>query len=140
MGQGASGLVDTRVTGRSASARFGGVGHAGGMHEAGAVGGAIEKVIHDWPKTGTGGQLELEIRDATRAEAESVAFQTSAVLAHHGYGTTTFTVLTSDVHCVLCGELAVTASPAEPRCDHCGASLPEVPGPAVVCREVAPCA
>ena len=57
------------------------------MHEAGAVGGAIEKVIRDWPKSGTGGQLELEIRDATRAEAESVAFYASAILADHGYGT-----------------------------------------------------
>jgi len=110
------------------------------MHEAGAVGGAIEKVIHDWPTSGTGGQLELEIRDATRAEAEAVAFYTSAILADHGFNTTTFTVTTSDVHCSLCGELAVTASPADPQCNHCGAPLPQVPGPAVVCREVAPCA
>jgi len=110
------------------------------MHEAGAVGGAIEKVIHDWPKTGTGGQLELEIRDATRAEAEAVAFYASAILADHGYGTTSFTVTTSDVHCALCGELSVTASPSDPQCNHCGAPLPQVPGPAVVCREVAPCA
>lgn len=110
------------------------------MHEASVVGGAIEKVIHDWPKSGTGGQLELEIRDATRAEAETVASQATAVLVEHGYRTTTFTVSTSDTHCELCGDLAITASPAEPWCDHCGAPLPQVPGPAVVCREVAPCA
>ncbi len=110
------------------------------MHEAGAVGGAIEKVIHDWPESGTGGQLELEIRDATRAEAEAVAFYAAAILAEHGYSTTTFTVTTSDVHCGLCGELAVTASPTDPQCNHCGAPLPQVPGPAVVCREVSPCA
>ncbi|MEA2026899.1 MAG: hypothetical protein U9O18_09420, partial [Chloroflexota bacterium] len=94
------------------------------MHEAGAVGGAIEKVIHDWPESGTGGQLELEIRDATRAESESVAFYAAAILADHGYATTTFTVTTSDVHCGLCGELAVTASPTDPQCNHCGAPLP----------------
>jgi Zn finger protein HypA/HybF involved in hydrogenase expression len=110
------------------------------MHEAGAVSGAIEKVIAGWPKTGTGGQLELEIRDATRAESESVAFYAAAILAEHGYETTTFTVTTNDTHCALCGELAVKASPADPQCDHCGAPLPQVPGPAVVCREVAPCA
>ena len=110
------------------------------MHEAGAVGGAIEKVIHDWPTAGRGGQLELEIRDATRAEAGSVAFYAAAILADHGFSTTTFTVVTNDVHCALCGELAITAAPTDPQCDHCGAPLPHVPGPAVVCREVAPCA
>jgi hypothetical protein len=110
------------------------------MHEAGAVGRAIEKVIRDWPADGQGGQLELEIRDATRAEAESVAFYAAAILAEHGHASTTFTVTTDDVHCALCGELARTASPADPQCDHCGAPLPQVPGPAVVCREVARCA
>ena len=110
------------------------------MHNAGAVGRAIEKVIADWPKTGTGGQLELEIRDATRADSESVALDAAYFLVEHGYGTTTFTVTTNDVHCAQCGELAVKSSPADPRCDHCGAPLPQVPGPAVVCREVAPCA
>jgi hypothetical protein len=110
------------------------------MHEAGAVGGAIEKVIGDWPASGTGGQLELEIRDATRAEAESVAFYAQAILADHGFSTTTFTVITNDVRCALCGELATHAAPTFPQCDRCGAPLPQVPGPAVVCREVAPCA
>jgi len=110
------------------------------MHEAGAVGSAIERAISDWPATGRGGHLELEIRDATRAEAGSVAFYAAAILADHGFGSTTFTVVSSDVHCALCGELAVTASPADPQCGHCGAPLPQVPGPAVVCREVAPCA
>jgi Zn finger protein HypA/HybF involved in hydrogenase expression len=110
------------------------------MHEASAVSGAIEKVIADWPKSGTGGQLELEIRDATRAEAKAVAFYASAILADHGFSTTSFTVTTDSVHCALCGELAVTASPADPQCDHCGAPLPRIPGPAVVCREVSPCA
>ena len=110
------------------------------MHEAGAVGGAIDKVIRDWPEGGRGGQLELEIRDATRAEAESVAFYASAILAEHGYHSTTFTVTTDSVHCELCGELATTAAPTDPQCNHCGAPLPQVPGPAVVCREVVPCA
>ena len=114
--------------------------HAGAMHEAGAVGGAIEKVIADWAPAGTGGQLELEIRDATRAEAGSVAFYAAAILADHGFTTTTFTVFTSDVHCAVCGELAATAAPRDPQCHRCGAPLPQVPGPAVVCREVAPCA
>lgn len=110
------------------------------MHEAGAVGRAIEKVIADWPTGGSGGQLELEIRDATRAEASAVAFYAEAILAEHGYGTTSFTVHANDVHCALCGELAVKASPSDPQCDHCGAPLPQVPGPAVVCHEVARCA
>jgi hypothetical protein len=111
-----------------------------GMHEAGAVGGAIEKAIHDWPASGRGGHLELEIRDATRAEAGAVAFYAAAILADHGFSNTTFTVVSNDVHCALCGELATTASPTDPQCNHCGAPLPQVPGPAVVCREVAPCA
>ena len=110
------------------------------MHEAGAVGGAVEKVIHDWPKSGKGGQLEFEIRDATRAEARAVAFYASAILSDHGYSSTTFTVTTDSIHCALCGEMSTTASPANPQCDHCGAPLPQVPGPAVVCREVARCA
>lgn len=109
------------------------------MHEAGAVGNAIEKVIRDWPAEGKGGHLELEIRDATRAEAKAVAFYAAAILAEHGFTTTTFTVTTSDVHCSLCGELATTASPTDPQCNHCGAPLPHVPGPAVVCHEVARC-
>jgi len=132
--------MDPARRGRSASARLDKVGHAEAMHEAGEVGGAIGKVIHDWPKTGKGGQLELEIRDATRAEAESVALDASYYLVDHGFGTTTFTITTNDIHCEQCGELAVHSSPAEPRCDRCGAPLPQVPGPAVVCREVAPCA
>jgi len=110
------------------------------MHEVGEVGGAIEKVIRGWPKSGRGGQLELEIRDATRFEAESVALDAAYYLVDHGFGSTTFTITTNDVHCTQCGELAVHSSPAEPRCDHCGASLPHVGGPAIVCREVAPCA
>jgi hypothetical protein len=110
------------------------------MHEAGAVSGAIDKVIASWPKTGQGGQLELEIRDATRAEAESVAFYAAAILADRGFSSTTFTVSTSDVHCALCHELATSAAPTDPQCNHCGAPLPQVPGPAVVCREVSPCA
>lgn len=110
------------------------------MHEAGAVEAAILKVISGWPASGTGGQLELEIRDATRAEAGAVAFYAEAILADHGFSTASFTVSTSDVHCSLCGELARTASPSDPQCDHCGAPLPQVPGPAVVCWEVAPCA
>jgi hypothetical protein len=109
------------------------------MHEATEVGGAIEKVIHDWPKSGRGGQLELEIRDATRAEAESVALDAAYYLVDHGFGSTTFTITTNDIHCVQCGELAVKSTPDDPFCDHCGAPLPQVPGPAVVCREVAPC-
>lgn len=111
-----------------------------GMHEAGAVGTAIEKAIYDWPASGRGGHLELEIRDATRAEAEAVAFYAAAILADHGFSSTTFTVVSNDVHCALCSELATTASPTDPQCNHCGAPLPQVPGPAVVCREVAPCA
>jgi hypothetical protein len=110
------------------------------MHEASAVGVAIEKVIHAWPASGRGGQLELEIRDATRAEAGSVAFYAAAILADHGFATTTFTVESHDVHCALCGARASAPSPSDPQCDTCGAPLPQVPGPAVVCREVAPCA
>ena len=110
------------------------------MHEAGAVGGAIDKVIRDWPAAGRGGQLELEIRDATRAEAEAVAFYASAILAERGHESASFTVTTDTVHCELCGELALAAAPTDPQCNHCGAPLPQVPGPAVVCREVAPCA
>jgi hypothetical protein len=110
------------------------------MHEASAVAAAIDKVIADWPSTGTGGQLELEIRDATRAEPDSVAFHAAAILAHRGHASTSFTVTTNDVHCVICGVLAIKASPADPQCDHCGTPLPTVPGPAVVCRVIAPCA
>ena len=110
------------------------------MHEAGEVGVAIEKVIHRWPKTGRGGQLELEIRDATRFETESVALDAAYYLVEHGFSSTTFTITTNDVHCPQCGELAIHSSPDEPDCDYCGASLPHVAGPAIVCREVAPCA
>jgi hypothetical protein len=110
------------------------------MHEAGAVGTAIEKVIRDWPLEGTGGQLELEVRDATRAEAGSVAFYAAAILADHGFPTAGFTVMTRDVRCALCGLVASAPSPSDPQCEACGAPLPQVPGPAVVCREVSPCA
>ena len=110
------------------------------MYDAGEVGGAIAKVIDRWPKSGRGGQLELEIRDATRLTSESVALDAAYYLVDRGFGSTTFTITTSDVHCSQCGELAVHSSPDDPFCDHCGADLPEVPGPAVVCRVVVPCA
>jgi len=108
------------------------------MHEAGAVSGALEKIIHDWPASHSGARLELVINDATRAEAASVSFYTAAILADHGYGDTTFTVETAPVRCELCGELAATASPTDPQCNACGAPLPRKEGPAVICREVAP--
>ena len=110
------------------------------MYDAGEVGGAIAKAIDRWPETGRGGQLELEIRDATRLASESVALDAAYYLVDRGFGSTTLTITTSDVHCPQCGELAVHSSPDDPRCDHCGAALPEVPGPAVVCRVVVPCA
>jgi hypothetical protein len=109
------------------------------VHEAGAVGRAIEGVIHDWPPSRTQGQLELEIRDATRAEAEAVAFHASAILADRGLPDVTFSVSTQTLTCALCGT-AAAPSPANPSCDACGAPLPQVEGPAVVCREVTPCA
>jgi hypothetical protein len=102
------------------------------------VSGAIEKVIADWPPAGRGGQLELEIRDATRAEAGSVAFYTAAILADHGFTTTTFTVVTSDVHCALCGELAATAAPRDPQCHR--ACSPAPGARASWSPAVAPCA
>ena len=73
-------------------------------------------------------------------DADSVALDAAYYLVGRGYASTTFTITTSDVHCPQCGELAVHSSPDEPRCDHCDAALPEVPGPAVVCRVVVPCA
>jgi hypothetical protein len=109
------------------------------VHEAGAVGRAIEGVVGSWPPSRTDGQLELEIRDATRAEAEAVAFHAAAILADRGLPDVTFSVLTHAVTCALCGA-AAAPSPANPSCDGCGAPLPHVPGPAIVCREVAPCA
>jgi hypothetical protein len=108
------------------------------MHEAGAVGGALEKVIHAWPESKKEGHLELEIRDATRAEAGSVEFYAAAILADHGYGDVTFDVITHPVHCALCGAVAPSASPTDPQCNECGAPLPQVEGPSVVCREIEP--
>jgi hypothetical protein len=114
------------------------------MHEAGAVGGAIERVISGWPADRRGARLELRIRDATRAEADSVSFYTHAILADRGFGDTTFNVETAPTSCELCGVVAVGASPTDPQCNECGAPLPRIEGPAVVCRElqpaVAPCA
>jgi len=109
------------------------------MHEGGAVAGALETVIHDWPVARKRGQLELEILDATRAEAGAVGFYASAILHEHGLDEVTFTVVTHALACELCGSMA-NPSPANPSCDQCGAPLPRVQGPAVVCREVAPCA
>ena len=87
------GLSDPGRTCRSAGSRrrtpgpaeTGSVGHSTGMHEAGAVGAALERVIHAWPADKTSGQLEIEIRDATRAEAGSVTFYAAAILADHGF-------------------------------------------------------
>ncbi|MFV2063819.1 MAG: hypothetical protein ACC726_09960 [Chloroflexota bacterium] len=106
------------------------------MHEAGTVAAALAKVVARWPDVRRAGQLELEIRDATRAEADSVAFYATALLAERGLEEVTFTVRSRGVECVLCGCLA-TPSPADPSCNQCGAPLPRRDGPAVVCREVA---
>ena len=103
------------------------------MHEAGAVAGALERVIGAWPSTGRGGHIELEIRDATRAEPEAVTFYATAILAERGFDEVTISVRTNEVRCALCGERAV-ASPANPQCDACGAPLPRLEGPAVVAR------
>ena len=127
MTRAATGHMDPAGMGRSASARLDKVGHAEDMYETGEVGGAIEKVIHDWPPKGRGGQLELEIRDATRAEAKSVALDAAYYLVDHGFGTTTFTVTTNDIHCTQCGRaggpllpgraaLRITAALPCPRC------------------------
>ena len=99
--------------GRSASTTIARRAHDACMHEVGDVGGAIAKVIRDWPKSGKGGQLELEIRDATRFESESVALDAAYYLVDHGYGSTTFTITTNDLHCTQCGELADHTSPSD---------------------------
>jgi hypothetical protein len=110
------------------------------MHEAGMVESVIRKAILEWPAGGTGGQLELEIRDPTRAEAGSVAFYAGVILAELGRASTTVTVVTSEIRCALCGERAARATPVDPQCDRCGAPLPQTNGPALVCREVSRCA
>ena len=107
------------------------------MHEAGIVGAAIERVVRGWPASRTGGRLELEIRDATRAEAGAVAFYASAILADRGFTDVDVAVSSAEVRCALCDEVAPSASPADPQCHACGAPLPRVEGPAVVCREPA---
>lgn len=97
---------------------------------------AIEGVIGSWPATRRQGRLLLDVRDATRAEPDSVAFYAAAILADHGLDDVTFSVHTRQVSCALCGCLA-SPSPADPSCDACGAPLPRLDGPAVLCREVA---
>ena len=102
------------------------------------VGAAIERVVRGWPACQRGGRLELVIRDATRAEAGAVAFYASAILADRGLTDVDVVVRALEVRCELCGAVAPSASPADPQCDACGAPLPRVEGPAVVCREAAP--
>ncbi len=106
------------------------------MHEAGAVAGALDKVIGTWPASRKVGRLQLDIRDATRAEPGSVAFYATAILADRGLDDVTFSVHSRQVSCALCGCLA-SPTPANPSCDECGAPLPRLEGPAVVCREIA---
>jgi len=106
------------------------------MHEAGAVAGALERVIGAWTSADGGRHIEIEIRDATRAEPEAVAFYADAILAERGLDEVTVSVRTTAVDCALCGARAA-ASPANPQCDACGAPLPRLDGPAVVAHEVA---
>jgi hypothetical protein len=105
------------------------------MHEAGAVAGALDRVIGTWLEYHDGGHIELEIRDATRAEPEAVAFYATAILADRGYPNVSVSVRTDESWCAVCGVLAAP-TPADPQCDTCGAPLPRLEGPAVVAREL----
>ena len=93
----------------------------------GEVGGAIDKVIHDWPKVARRPARAGDPGRHARSSPESVALDAAYYLVDHGYGSTTFTITTNDIHCTQCGELAVHSSPADSRCDRCGALLPQVP-------------
>jgi Zn finger protein HypA/HybF involved in hydrogenase expression len=105
------------------------------MHEAGAVEGALERVIGTWREAHHGGHIELEIRDATRAESGAVAFYAAAILADRGLDDVAVSVTTDESWCAICGAQAAP-SPANPQCDTCGAPLPRLDGPAVVAREL----
>lgn len=107
------------------------------MHEARAVAVAIDEVVRDWAPTRTTGVLRLEIRDATRAEADSVAFLAAALLQDLGLGHVSFTVDTDVVRCGSCAAI-VTPTVSHPVCDGCGTPLPSRRGRSVVCHDVTP--
>jgi len=106
------------------------------MHEAGAVAGAIARVIDSWPAEQRSGRLDLRIRDATRAQADAVGFYAAAILAERGLADVAVQVRTDAIRCALC-HATVLPMVAHPCCDDCGAPLPSQTGPAVVCTDAA---
>lgn len=97
---------------------------------------AIDPLIERWSSGAHPDRLELHIRDATRAEAEAVRFYAEAILSDRGLGEVGVSVTEDNVVCLLCGATAAP-TPADPQCPTCGAPLPRLDGPAVVCIEPA---
>lgn len=106
------------------------------MHEGAAVAGAIEAVVGDWPTSRTAGSLRIEIRDATRAEAQAVAFFAAAILSDRGLDDVAIRVHTCPIECDTC-RASVVPTVVHPICRSCGAPLRSRPGPAVVCVDEA---
>jgi len=101
------------------------------MHEAGAVGRALDAALRAGP---TGAEAPraatLIVTDPAHVAAPAAALHLQVHLAEHGLGDIPITTSVRPVACVACGA-SCEPEPTDPFCGACGWPLPAVGGPGV---------
>lgn len=100
------------------------------MHEAGAVGAAIDRALRDQEPGERVDRLEIVVRDPTRAQGDAVRFYATAILEERGMSGTDVDVRVQLARCGQC-EARCHPTPTDPFCSHCGAPVPPIRGHAV---------
>lgn len=101
------------------------------MHEAGAVGRALDTALRAGPPGAEAPRsATIVVTDPAHIAAEAAELHLQVHLAEHGLGHIPITTSVRPVTCAACGALC-TPVPSDPFCADCGWPLPPVGGPGV---------
>ncbi len=101
------------------------------MHEAGAVGRALDAALRAGPPgAATPRAATLVVTDPAHIAAPAAELHLQVHLAEHGLGDIPIATSVRPVACAACGA-ACTPEPSDPFCGACGWPLPKVDGPGV---------
>jgi hypothetical protein len=101
------------------------------MHEAGAVGRALDTAMRGAPPGATAPRsAELVVTDPANIAPQAAELHLQVHLAEIGFADLPIRTSIRPVTCVSCGA-ACEPEPSDPFCGACGWPLPAVPGPGV---------
>ena len=101
------------------------------MHEAGAVGRALDTALRAGPpRPGVAKAASLVVTDPAHIAAQAAELHLQVHLAEQGLGEIPITTTVRPVTCEACGVTSVP-EPSDPFCGACGWPLPAVGGPGV---------